>query len=305
MTVEGYRKFWGKYRGRVIDNLDPLGLGRVQVDVANVPGSKMNWALPCAPYGGPEVGFYAVPPTGAQVWVEYEGGDPNYPIWVGCFWGEGEVPLGEGIPSRKVFKTECITMILDDTPEEGGFTLICVPPAVNDTLTIKCDAEGIQILCPEASILMTPESITLTVPEAAISLTAETITATVPPSVVEINAASVDIEAPDISATAEAAVEITAGADVAVSAAGAVEITAGADAAFTAAGAIEISAAGDVSVEAIGACEMMAVGDVSILAADVNITCVACEITAPAILLTGLTEATPDLLIDGQQPIFI
>jgi hypothetical protein len=305
MTGENYKKFWGKYRGRVVSNLDPLGLGRIQVDVANVPGSTMNWAMPCAPYGGPEVGFYAVPPDGAQVWVEFEGGDPNYPIWVGCFWGEGEMPLGEGIPERKVFKTEFITMILNDIPEAGGFTLECIPPAVNVPLTIKCDMEGIQIICPEALISMTPESITLTVPESDITMTAETITATVPPSVITLNTASVDVTTPDFNVDAEAAVQISAGADASFSAGGAVEVTAIGDASFSGGGAVEVAAAGDASMSALGACEVSAIGDVTIAALDANITCAACEITAPLITLTGLTEATPDLLIDGQQPIVI
>ena len=305
MTGKTEQKFWGKYKGRVVGNLDPEGLGRLQVDVASVPGSKLNWALPCAPYGGPGVGFFAVPPEEAQVWVEFEGGDPNYPIWVGCFWGEGEVPLGEGLPPRKVFKTEYITMILDDTSEEGGFTLECIPPAVDVPLTIKCDAQGIRILCPEASIKMTPESITLAVPEAEVTMTAETITITVPPASVEVTAETITATAPDIDMTADAAITIDAGLDATLTAGGALEIGAGGDSVLTAGGAIEVSASGDVSISAVGACEMTAVGDVTIAAADTNITCAACEITAPAILLTGLTEATPDLLIDGLQPIAI
>jgi len=38
------------------------------------------------------VGLFFLPPKGANVWVEFEGGDPDYPIWSGCFWSDGEVP---------------------------------------------------------------------------------------------------------------------------------------------------------------------------------------------------------------------
>ena len=52
--------------------------------------------MPCAPFAGSGVGFFALPPVGANVWVEFEGGDPDYPIWSGCFWGAGEVPAHAG-----------------------------------------------------------------------------------------------------------------------------------------------------------------------------------------------------------------
>ena len=68
-------------------------LGRVQVSVPAVLGDgRLSWAMPCVPYAGSQVGFFAIPPVGANVWVEFEGGDPDYPIWSGCFWGTGEVP---------------------------------------------------------------------------------------------------------------------------------------------------------------------------------------------------------------------
>src|ERR1700704_4306695 len=96
--------FFGKYRGRVVGNRDPLNLGRIQVSVPAVLGDfRNNWALPCVPYAGKKVGLYLMPPVGANVWVEFEAGDPDYPIWAGCFWGVGEVPASPAIPNMKVF----------------------------------------------------------------------------------------------------------------------------------------------------------------------------------------------------------
>ena len=78
--------FHGKYRGRVVDNVDPTQLGRIKVLVPAVDGAATNWALPCMPYADPQTGFLFVPLIGALVWIEFEASDPNYPIWSGCFW---------------------------------------------------------------------------------------------------------------------------------------------------------------------------------------------------------------------------
>jgi uncharacterized protein involved in type VI secretion and phage assembly len=92
--MDGQQRFYGKYRGTVVNNLDPMQIGRVQVSVPNVSGAlPSSWAMPCLPLAGPQMGLYLVPPVGANVWVEFERGDPDFPIWVGCFWNSAaEVP---------------------------------------------------------------------------------------------------------------------------------------------------------------------------------------------------------------------
>lgn len=222
-------RFYGKYRGKVLENVDPLVLGRIIAEVPALPGSLLNWAMPSVPYAGLQVGFFAIPPLGANVWIEFEEGNPSRPIWSGCFWGEGEVPLENALPTVKIFKTELITMILNDTPETGGFTINCEPPAVNVPLTITCNPEGITISCPEATISMTPETITLTVPESVVTLTSEAIELAVPeatmsllpeaislgvpPSVLTMSAEATALESPEVNVTGnvsvEGAVEIT------------------------------------------------------------------------------------------------
>ena len=87
------RKLYGKYRGKVTQNFDPEQQGRIQVNVAQVHGTgRLCWAMPCVPYAGIQAGIYAVPPINANVWVEFEGGNPERAIWAGCFWGVGETP---------------------------------------------------------------------------------------------------------------------------------------------------------------------------------------------------------------------
>ena len=111
------RRLYGKYRGFVVDNADPEQLGRLKVRVPSVLGNDVvaGWAMPCVPYGGDaDQGFLFIPEVGAGVWVEFEEGDLEFPIWVGTFWskpgGESELPRSNGEvqdpPTRKIIKTK-------------------------------------------------------------------------------------------------------------------------------------------------------------------------------------------------------
>src|SRR5262249_39933857 len=81
------QEYYGKSRGIVMNTVAPDRRGRIQVIVADVPTLlPPTWAMPCLPVGGIQNGMFTVPPIGAGVWVEFEQGDPDYPIWVGCYW---------------------------------------------------------------------------------------------------------------------------------------------------------------------------------------------------------------------------
>ena len=55
--------------------------------------SVTDWAFPCVPCGGAsEQGFFFIPDVGAHVWVEFEEGNLDHPIWVGTFWAAREEP---------------------------------------------------------------------------------------------------------------------------------------------------------------------------------------------------------------------
>lgn len=109
--------FFGKYRGTVSDNADPTNRGRLKVKVPAVLGSVESWAMPCVPYAGKSVGFYSLPEQGTGVWVEFEAGDPSFPIWTGCFWGDNELP-DQGGAAIKIWKTEKLTLRMDDNGDE-------------------------------------------------------------------------------------------------------------------------------------------------------------------------------------------
>jgi hypothetical protein len=155
-------RFYGKYRGQVENNVDPQQMGRIQVSVPAVLGEgSLSWAMPCTPYAGPGVGLFAIPPNGANVWVEFEGGDPDYPIWSGCFWGLGEAPVMPALAFTKALVTDGITLKLDDTPGVGGFTLEVRPPAVAVPVRLVCNASGVELTHGAASIKLTPASVSI------------------------------------------------------------------------------------------------------------------------------------------------
>jgi uncharacterized protein involved in type VI secretion and phage assembly len=96
---DAQRRAWGKYRGFVVDNQDPQKMARVKLRVPALLGeAETDWALPCLPCGGlANQGFFAVPQVGAQLWVEFEGGSLDHPIWTGTFWqAAGDIPRGAG-----------------------------------------------------------------------------------------------------------------------------------------------------------------------------------------------------------------
>jgi uncharacterized protein involved in type VI secretion and phage assembly len=134
-------QFFGKYRGKVVNNVDANQLGRIQVSVPAVLGEgQSSWAMPCTPYAGSGVGLFAIPPTGANVWVEFEGGDSDYPIWSGCFWDTGDVPASPAVAEKKVFKTDTATITVDDTPGAGGIKI-----ETTSGMKIEISASGIEI----------------------------------------------------------------------------------------------------------------------------------------------------------------
>lgn len=109
--------FFGKYRAVVVDHDDPTSRGRLKVRVPAVLGSIEVWAMPCVPYAGEGVGFYSLPEPDTGVWVEFEAGDPSFPVWTGCFWTDGQLPDPAGA-AVKIWRTEKLAIRLDDDQDE-------------------------------------------------------------------------------------------------------------------------------------------------------------------------------------------
>jgi hypothetical protein len=116
-------RYFGKYRGAVVDKEDPTGRGRLQVKVPAVLGDLAVWAMPCVPYAGDGMGQYILPDVDSGVWIEFEGGDRSFPIWTGAFWADNELPKNEqgttATPPLKIIRSEQGLMVtMDDDGQE-------------------------------------------------------------------------------------------------------------------------------------------------------------------------------------------
>ncbi len=152
-------QYFGKYRGQVVNNVDPNRMGRLQVTCPHVLGvSALSWAMPCVPFAGIAEGFFMMPTIGSSIWVEFEQGDPNRPIWAGGFWGPGQAPPNAVSPTTRTIKTLTAELTLDDAL---GFTLMLLPPAVPAPCTVRCNAAGIEISLGNASIRLDPARVSV------------------------------------------------------------------------------------------------------------------------------------------------
>lgn len=165
MSVDGSsdKRFYGKYRGKVANIEDPEKRGRITARVPSVFGDKeTGWAEPSAPYGGKGVGIFFVPPVDANVWMEFEQGKPNLPIWSGCFWTKGEAPETPDIPKGvkeypyKVIKTEIATVTITDLTKKAGITI-----ETKSGLRISMDDTGIELTNEKGKIKVTQETISM------------------------------------------------------------------------------------------------------------------------------------------------
>lgn len=116
-------KFYGKYRGLVMSNIDPMQMGRLMVQVPDVTGlMPATWAMPCVPVAGIQNGMFALPMIGSGVWIEYEQGDADHPIWVGCFWGSAAE-----VPALARLTPPVMQAITFQTPLQNGLTISDLP----------------------------------------------------------------------------------------------------------------------------------------------------------------------------------
>jgi uncharacterized protein involved in type VI secretion and phage assembly len=131
-----------------VTNVDAENKGRIKVKVPDVSGTEPSgWAMPCAPVTGPKSGAFVLPPVGAGVWIEFEQGDPDYPIWMGGFWGsESELPppARQGNPDKPSLVLQSCgghqLVISDVDGDEGGLLL-----KVSGGAFIRINESGITI----------------------------------------------------------------------------------------------------------------------------------------------------------------
>ena len=165
-------KFFGKYRGIVTNNVDPMQMGRIQVivpDISNV--IPTSWAMPCLPVTGIQSGAFMVPPVGAGVWVEFEQGNPDYPIWVGGYWGSAaEVPTLAlaAPPAMQNFVLQTMgqnTLMISDMPgPTGGIMLKSTTGAmilINEVGITISNGQGATIMMTGPSVIINQGALTV------------------------------------------------------------------------------------------------------------------------------------------------
>ena len=171
------RRYYGKYRGFVVDREDPEQLGRLRVTVPSVLGEEVvtGWAMPCVPYGGEaNQGFLFIPEAGAGVWIEFEEGDLEFPIWTGTFWskpgGSTEAPTTTdengadtgGIadpPTRKIIRTVSgHTIQFED--DDGEEVRIVISDGQEENV-IVFSKTGLKLVNKANSITMTDDGIVI------------------------------------------------------------------------------------------------------------------------------------------------
>ena len=108
-------RFYGKYRGKVTDVDDPERNCRVMAQVPGVMGeTEVGWALPAFAFAGPGYGQVLLPEVGDMVWIEFEAGNLNYPIWTGAFFIAGDRPEPSSTGARVIVSKKGHQLVLDD-----------------------------------------------------------------------------------------------------------------------------------------------------------------------------------------------
>ena len=197
---------YGKYRGKVVNNIDPLMLGRIIPLVPQISEMPLSWATPCVPYAGRQVGLFALPPIGANVWIEFEGGDPNKPIWTGCFWGKGEVPAKPAVPTTKVFKTEIMSLAMNDLTTElklelvapsGRYSVVLNATGItlsSNAVTVSIAQQAIDLKNAAASVSVAPQAVALKNGAAAAEIAPQSLALKNGGASVEITPASIGLK---------------------------------------------------------------------------------------------------------------
>lgn len=152
----------GKYRGTVINNVDPLGESRILVTVPDVSLTPA-WATPAHQVAGIQMGSVSVPPIGSGVWIEYEHGDPDRPVWAGSWFGSAAEPpsltrqVPPGVGAVVIQTTTQNGLLITDAPgPQGGLRL-----QSRSLAFISITEEGIRLQNGSASILITPTSVVI------------------------------------------------------------------------------------------------------------------------------------------------
>jgi hypothetical protein len=155
-------KYYGIYRATVLNNIDPMLLGRINVSVPDVGGvTPSTFVNPCVPMAGKQQGTFMVPQLGASVWVQFEAGDPDKPVWMGGSWpNPASVPAAALTPVAPpgqaiVFQTSLQQLfMISDAPPLPMLAPIPAPaPPVTGGIVLRSPS-GAMIVVNDAGIFI-------------------------------------------------------------------------------------------------------------------------------------------------------
>jgi phage baseplate assembly protein gpV len=199
VSIEGIKKkYYGVVSGKVINMLDPLTLGRVQVQLPFIDSVDLSpWARIAVPLAGMETGFYFIPKIGDEVLVAFEHGDVGSAYVIGCLWNAmAPPPLPSPVPQISMIKTLAQNMIM--------FTE--VPPSITIKTaagqTVLLSPAGVQIMSdPKDVINLTTAGIQILSGSNVVNLTADGITIAASPNLTISAATALNLTAPTINIT--------------------------------------------------------------------------------------------------------
>ena len=166
-------RYHGLYRGTVSINIDPEQRGRLRLEIPDVLGEGLsNWAMPCVVFGGARSGAYVVPAVDSGVWVAFEHGDPDRPVWIGGWWGpQGEIPdpVLQTPPPAQCYVVQTTgqnAFVISDAPgPAGGIALRTAAGAmisINETGITITNGQGATIVMNGPTVTINQDALVIT-----------------------------------------------------------------------------------------------------------------------------------------------
>lgn len=105
--LEYFHRYYGTYRAFVVDNNDPEERGRLKLKIPTIHGDQVHdyWAFPKGQYAGNGYGFLMLPKIGDAVYVVFENGDSEHPLWEHGWWAKNEMMDIDSYPDDFVLHT--------------------------------------------------------------------------------------------------------------------------------------------------------------------------------------------------------
>jgi uncharacterized protein involved in type VI secretion and phage assembly len=198
------KRFYGVVTGHVTSLLDPMGLGRVQLELPFLDdGDTSPWARIAVPMSGVFSGAAFLPQVGDEVLVAFEHGDTNVPYVIGSLWN-GFAPPPPNVP-------------VPDSPVRTSYT---IRTATGNQVLITEEPPSVQILSPLAgqaitmsktgTVVMSANSAQIVVGDSVITVSAMGVNIS-GPSITLAATTSLRLKAPEINIAAEGDCTITGG----------------------------------------------------------------------------------------------